>query len=84
MFRAFNLGNGNGFSVREVIDRVEAVTGRAVAWEASPRRAGDPPSLVADAMLARDTLGWMPKFSSLDDMISHAWSFLTKRQQAMR
>ena len=76
VFKAFNLGNGNGFSVREVIDRVEAVTGRKVAWEASLRRAGDPSSLVADATLARKVLGWTPRYALLDDMISHAWGFL--------
>jgi UDP-glucose 4-epimerase len=79
-FRAFNLGNGNGYSVRQVIERVEAVTGRKVAWEAAPRREGDPPSLVADATLAREVLGWVPKYASLDDMIAHSWSFLTQRR----
>ena len=79
-FKPFNLGNGNGYSVRQVIERVQAVTGRQVAWEAAPRRAGDPPALVADATLAREVLGWVPKFASLDDMIAHSWSFLTHRR----
>lgn len=79
-FKPFNLGNGNGFSVRQVIDRVEAVTGRPIAWEAAPRRAGDPPSLVADATAAREVLGWFPKYPSLDDMISHAWGFLNENR----
>lgn len=74
-FKAFNLGNGNGFSVRQVIDRVEVVTGRKVAWKAAGRRVGDPPALVADASLAKSALKWNPKYSGLDDMISHAWSF---------
>lgn len=79
-FKAFNLGNGNGYSVRQVIERVEAVTGHTVVWEAAPRRAGDPPSLVADATLAREVLGWVPKYASLDDMIAHSWSFLAQRR----
>ncbi len=79
-FRHFNLGNGNGYSVRQVIERVKEVTDREVAWEAAPRRAGDPPSLVADATLAREVLGWIPKYASLDDMIAHAWHFFTRRQ----
>jgi len=78
-FQAFNLGNGNGFSVRQVVDRVAAVTGREVAWQAAPRRAGDPPSLVADASAARDRLGWLPRYPALDDMIAHAWSFMNSR-----
>lgn len=79
-FRAFNLGNGNGYSVQQVIERVQAVTGRVVTWEAAPPRVGDPPSLVADATLAREVLGWIPKYASLDDMIVHSWSFLTQRR----
>lgn len=81
-FRAFNLGNGNGFSVREVIDRVAAVTGREVPWTAAPRRPGDPPELVADAAAAASALNWNPRFPDLDDMISHAWRFLTLRERA--
>lgn len=83
VFKAFNLGNGNGFSVREVIDRVAAVTGRKVAWEAAPRRAGDPPSLVADASAAKAALEWSPKYPGLDDMISHAWKFLTESRAGL-
>lgn len=77
VFKAFNLGNGNGFSVRQVIDRAEAITGKPIAWEASPRREGDPPSLVADATAA---LGWNPRYPSLDDMIAHSWDFLTEHR----
>lgn len=76
-FKAFNLGNGNGFSVRQVIERVGAVTGREVSWRSAPRRPGDPPSLVADASAARAELGWTPRYAELDDMIAHAWSFMT-------
>lgn len=79
-FKAFNLGNGNGFSVRDVIERVQAVTGREVPWTASPRRPGDPPRLVADAATARRDLGWNPRYPALDDMIGHAWAFMTQRR----
>ncbi len=79
-FKAFNLGNGNGFSVRQVIDRAEAIAGKPITWEASPRREGDPPSLVADATAARAALGWNPRYPSLDDMIAHSWDFLTEHR----
>ena len=58
----YNLGNGSGYSVREVIAAVEQVTGRTVAFEEVPRRPGDPAILVADAELARTRLGWVPKY----------------------
>ncbi|MBB5751863.1 UDP-glucose 4-epimerase GalE [Prosthecomicrobium pneumaticum] len=77
LFKAFNLGNGDGISVRQIIDRVEAVTGRPVPWRASPRRPGDPPSLVADASAARRELGWIPRFGELDEMIGHAWAYMS-------
>ena len=82
-FKAFNLGNGNGYSVRQVIERVEAVTGHKVVWETAPRRTGDPPSLVADATLACEVLGWNPRYASLDDMIAHSWSFFTQRRKVL-
>ena len=58
---AFNLGNGNGFSVMQVIDTARRVTGREIAFERSPRRAGDPAVLVAASAKARDVLGWQPE-----------------------
>ncbi|MFE1817192.1 UDP-glucose 4-epimerase GalE, partial [Pseudomonas otitidis] len=57
---AFNLGNGLGFSVQEVIDTACGVTGRKIATSDAPRRAGDPRRLVADASRARTVLGWRP------------------------
>lgn len=78
VFKAFNLGNGDGFSVRQIIERVESVTGRSVPWRASPRRPGDPPSLVADASAARRELGWTPRFGGLDEMIGHAWDYMSR------
>lgn len=83
VFKAFNLGNGNGFSVREVIDRVQAVTGRRISVEVAPRRNGDPPLLVANASAAKALLNWSPKYPELDDMISHAWRFLTESRDSL-
>jgi len=71
----FNLGNGNGFSVRQVIDVVQEVTGRTVPVQYGPRREGDPPSLVADATAARSQLGWQPQYPRLEDIIRHAWAW---------
>ncbi len=74
----FNLGNGAGYSILEVIGTAERITGRAVARESGPRRAGDPPVLVADATLARKVLGWAPRFADLDTIILHAWRWEQK------
>lgn len=71
----YNLGNGNGFSVREVIDAVAGVTGRKIAVVEQARRAGDPPRLVADASRARRQLHWEPLYPALEDIIAHAWSW---------
>lgn len=72
---AFNLGNGRGFSVQEVIDAAERVTGRAVAFQDAPRREGDPAMLVADAQQAQTHLQWQPRFADLDTMVGHAWAW---------
>lgn len=71
--RAYNLGNGSGFSVQEVIDAAQRVTGRDIPVQDAPRRAGDPARLVADATLARTELGWTPGFAALDTLVAHAW-----------
>jgi len=70
---AYNLGNGNGFSVKEVIDTARKVTGKDINVEIADARAGDPARLVADASLARKKLNWNPAFSSLETIIKHAW-----------
>ena len=70
----YNLGNGNGFSVVEVIDAVRRITGHPVPVRIEPRRAGDPPSLVADAAAARNALGWQPRYPQLDTIVAHAWA----------
>jgi len=69
----FNLGNGEGFSVREVIAAAERVTGKAVPHTIAPRRAGDPATLVASSALARAELGWEPRMVRLDDILASAW-----------
>ena len=79
---AYNLGNGSGFSVAEVIAAAERVTGRKIPIIDEPRRAGDPPRLVADARRARDELGWHPQYDSLDTIIAHAWAWEQKLAQS--
>jgi len=72
---ALNLGNGNGFSVKQVIDTVAAVTGIIPTIKMAPRRDGDPAWLIADSRQAREKLGWVPEYSGLHDIIGHAWNF---------
>ena len=69
----YNLGNGNGFSVKEVIDTAKQVTSRDISIKVAKRRVGDPARLVADAELARKELNWNPVFSSLETIVEHAW-----------
>jgi UDP-glucose 4-epimerase len=72
---AFNLGNGRGFSIREVIQTSEAITGLPIRSEMCPPRPGDPPILVSDSSRARNLLGWTPRFSALDQQIRHTWKW---------
>jgi len=74
----FNLGNGSGFSVQEVIAAAERVTGKKVKVIEAPRRDGDPARLVADSRLAKTELNWNPVYPDLDSMISHAWNWEMK------
>ena len=71
----FNLGNGDGYSVREVITACERITGRKIPVLEKPRRPGDPPRLVAAAEKAKRELGWKPKFPKLDDIVATAWDW---------
>ncbi|MGP8289772.1 UDP-glucose 4-epimerase GalE [Vreelandella zhanjiangensis] len=80
---AFNLGNGDGFSVQQVLDTIEGVTGYAVPFENAPRRSGDPARLVADAQLAKQTLGWAPRYATLPTIIKHAWQWEAKRPSVL-
>lgn len=70
---AFNLGNGQGFSVRQVIDAAATVVGRPVPFSVAPRRAGDPEILVASSRKAREVLGWQPRHTDLAGIIDSAW-----------
>jgi UDP-arabinose 4-epimerase len=72
---ALNLGTGRGFSVREVIDAAERVTGHAIKRRETARRPGDPAMLVADASRAREVLAWAPRHSGLDDILATAWAW---------
>ncbi|WP_441250598.1 UDP-glucose 4-epimerase GalE [Kitasatospora sp. McL0602] len=70
-----NLGNGSGFSVRQVIESVRRVTGREITVVTTGRRPGDPATLVASAQRAHDALGWRPSRPELDDIVADAWQF---------
>ena len=71
----FNLGNGEGYSVREVIKMCEKVSGKSIKAIEKPRRPGDPPRLVASAQRAINELGWKPKYAKLEDIVSTAWEW---------
>jgi UDP-glucose 4-epimerase len=75
----YNIGNGQGFTVREVIDSVRRVTGRPIPVEECPRRAGDPAVLVAGSEKIKQELGWQPKFADLDVIVASAWEWHQKR-----
>ena len=77
--RIFNLGNGNGFSVREVIAAARGVTGAEIPTREAPRRAGDPPMLVASSDRIRAELGWNARKPELERMIGDAWAFIQAR-----
>lgn len=78
----FNLGNGHGFSVREVIESARRVTGHPIPAEIHPRRAGDPAVLVAGSEKAIRELGWRPRYTQLDDIIRTAWVWHRKRYKS--
>ena len=71
----YNLGNGKGFSVRDVIEATRRVTGKAIAAEQHPRRPGDPAVLVASSEKAQKELGWHPEHTKLDDILASAWTW---------
>ena len=76
--RTYNLGNGQGFSVKEVIDCAQRVTGYSIKNTLNPRRAGDPARLIGDATRIRSELGWEPKFQKLEDIVDTAWRWHQK------
>lgn len=72
---AYNLGNGTGFTVKEVVEVARKVTGHSIPAEVAPRRAGDPATLIASSDRAVNELGWKPEFNSLETIISTAWKW---------
>jgi UDP-glucose 4-epimerase len=75
----YNIGNGQGFTVREVIDSVRRVTGKPIPVEECPRRPGDPAVLVAGSEKIKQELGWRPQFADLDTIVASAWEWHQKR-----
>ncbi|WP_414587666.1 UDP-glucose 4-epimerase GalE [Scytonema sp. PCC 10023] len=75
----FNLGNGSGFSVREVIESAKEVTGKDIKIEERDRRPGDPPILVGSSDKASKVLGWRPQYPNIKDILTHAWQWHQRR-----
>lgn len=80
----YNLGNGNGHSVNEVIEAARRVTGHPIPLRDDPPREGDPPVLVADAQRARQELGWVPQYPDIETIIAHAWQWEQKFATSLR
>ena len=78
----YNLGNGTGYSVQQVIEAAKAVTGRGLLAHVAPRRPGDPAQLVAGAEKARRELGWLPRYPQLEVILQHAWTWHQARHGA--
>ena len=74
----YNLGNGEGFSVNQVIEAARNVTGHSIPTVEGQRRAGDPPVLISDSRLIRESLGWSPKFPELETQVADAWRWSKK------
>jgi UDP-glucose 4-epimerase len=79
-----NLGSGGGFSIREVLRVTEGIVGKPVPHAVGPRRAGDPPVLVASTAKAKAILGWQPKQSTLESMVGSAWEWRRRHPEALR
>ena len=79
--RIYNLGNGTGFSVRQVIEAARAVTGREIPVTEEGRRPGDPAALVASSQRIRDELGWVPRKPEIETMIEDAWNWFQARPE---
>jgi len=76
---AYNLGNGQGFSVQEVIDAAQKITGKKIKTQDAPRRAGDPAILLSDSQLIQKELNWKPKYPALETILQHAWAWEKNR-----
>jgi UDP-glucose 4-epimerase len=80
----FNLGNGVGFTVREVIDAARRITAQPIPAEQLPRRPGDPAQLVASAEKAKRILGWQPRYDDLDTILTTAWNWHRRHPRGFR
>lgn len=80
--RRYNLGNGKGFSVKQIIDAASSVTGKEIPVEIGRRRNGDPEKLIADSALIRKELGWEPNFNNIETIVQHAWEWEKKHFSA--
>jgi UDP-glucose 4-epimerase len=78
----YNLGNGHGFTVRQVVESARRVTGHSIPVEEMPRRPGDPAVLIAGSAKIEHELGWKPKYTQLDDIMRSAWEWHQRRYQA--
>jgi UDP-glucose 4-epimerase len=78
--KKYNVGTGHGFSVKEVLNAVERVTGKNVPHVVAPRREGDPPSLVADSTKLQTELGWKPELSDIDRIVETAWKWANRKR----
>ncbi len=76
--RAYNLGNGSGFSNKQVIETAEKITGRSIPYTIGPRRPGDPATLIASSERIRKELGWQPRYPDLESIIGSAWAWRSK------
>jgi UDP-arabinose 4-epimerase len=77
-FAAFNLGTGNGFSIKQIIEEANRVTGLTIPYTVGPRRPGDPAELVADPAKAREELGWKPQHSDIGSVIQTSWNWMNR------
>ena len=82
-FSAYNLGNGNGYSVKEIIAACEKAVGAEIPFTIGPRREGDPATLVASAQKARDELDWNPQFGAIDEIAQSAWNWECYRRDTL-
>jgi len=80
----YNLGIGRGYSVREVIRTVEEVTGKKVPVKEGPRRAGDPPVLIASSAKVQKELGWKPRYTDLRSIVETAWNWHSKNPKGYK
>lgn len=82
--RKYNLGNGNGFSILELIETAKVITGRDIPYEFGPRRPGDPATLIASSEKIRQELGWEPEFPRLDQILHSAWDWHSRHPNGYR